>query len=57
MGLEEFIGFAIHGLAIFLQLEKAGLLPGSGPDLEEISALQEELEVRVTFQTFGEGET
>ena len=31
----------------------AGLLPGGGADLEEVSALQEELEVRISLQTCG----
>lgn len=49
VGLEEFLGFVPHGLAIFLQSEVAGLLPGRGADLEEVSPLQEELQVHIAL--------
>ena len=50
-GLEDFLGFAPHGLAVLLELEEARLLPRRGQDLEEIPAFQEELEVRISLHT------
>lgn len=40
-----------HGLAVLLEPVVAGLLPGRGADLEEVSALQEELEVLIALHT------
>lgn len=42
-----------HGLAVLLESEVAELLPGWRADLEKISPLQEELEVRITLHTCG----
>lgn len=51
VGLEGFLGLAPHGLAVLHESEVAGLLPGRGADLEEVSTLQEELEVRISLHT------
>lgn len=52
VGLDDFLGLVPHGLAVLLQPEEAGLLPGRGAHLQEVSPLQEELEVLVPLQAW-----
>lgn len=49
--LEGFLRFVPHGLAVLHESVVAGLLPGRGADLEEVSPLQEELQVRIALHT------
>lgn len=49
--LEELLRFVPNGLAVVLEFEVTGLLPGRGADLEEVSSLQQELEVMVALHT------
>lgn len=54
--LEGLLGFAPHGLAVLLEPEVTRLLPAWGEDLQEVSPLQEKLEVGITLQTWGRRE-
>lgn len=54
--LEGLLGFAPHCLAVFLEPEVTSLLPAWGEDLQEVSPLQEKLEVGITLQTWGSRE-
>lgn len=49
--LEGLLGFAPHSLAVLLEPEVTSLLPAWGEDLQEVSPLQEKLEVGITLQT------
>lgn len=49
---EGFLGLMPHGLAVLLESEVAGLLPGWGADLEKISSLQEELQIHIPLQAW-----
>lgn len=54
--LEGLLGFAPHCLAVLLEPEVTSLLPAWGEDLQEVSPLQEKLEVGITLQTWGSRE-
>lgn len=49
--LDQFLRLVPHRLAVLLELEEAGLLPGRGAHLEEVSPFEQELEVLVALHT------
>lgn len=53
--LDELLGLVPHRLAVILELEVAGLLPGRGADLEEVSTSEQELEVSIALHTCESG--
>lgn len=46
-----FLGITAQGLAVFLQFEEAGLLPGVRANLDQLPTIKQELEIFISLQT------